>query len=336
MTYLYAAGGDTPWATTTDTNIRTMFVALPGGVSVDIPNTTDTPAIWAYPSLQGHTLTTGDGTTTTGLQLYDPFGQPLDPTTHAIGTTTADDTGTTNGSTGWFQGAQKPTDTTGSTTIIEMGARIYIPALGRFTQPDPIEGGVDNDYTWPTDPIGQHDTSGKRAIGACDYAGPCRNKSVSRAMALVPLVLVFGPVFTATAVASTKYYSHHPRYRSLVNIGPTLIGAGVAHQLRSRTQAVAQNGLGVYGNTRSNPGGSGTTFGEVFVTTRNATRAAEDTSLMRHELQHSNQWAGWGAIGFPIAYGVASGFSMLTTGTYGCGNYFEIDAELGAGGYTQC
>jgi hypothetical protein len=31
----------------------------------------------------------------------------------------------------------------GSTTVHEMGAQIYIPNLGRFTQVDPIEGGVD-------------------------------------------------------------------------------------------------------------------------------------------------------------------------------------------------
>lgn len=92
--------------------------------------------------------------------MYDPYGQPLDPTTHAIGTTTADDHAPNNRS-GWHQGAIKITDTTGTTAITEMGARLYVPTLGRFLQTDPIEGGVDNDYTWPTDPIGKADLDGR-------------------------------------------------------------------------------------------------------------------------------------------------------------------------------
>ena len=155
--YGHADSADTAWAQWTGTSMLRQLT-LPGAVTVTLSSTGNT---FAYPNLQGHTLTTGDGTTTsTGITVYDPYGQPLDPTTHAIGTTTADDHAPNNRS-GWHQGAIKITDTTGTTAITEMGARLYVPTLGRFLQTDPIEGGVDNDYTWPTDPIGKADLDGR-------------------------------------------------------------------------------------------------------------------------------------------------------------------------------
>jgi len=138
------------------------MVILPGGVTVTLTATGNT---FAYPSLQGHTLITGDGATTTaGMRLFDPLGQPLDPATLAIGTATADDQANTPDRSGWFQGALKITDTAGSTALVEMGVRVYVPALSRFLQVDPIEGGGANDYVWPTDPIGSSDLTGKRMI----------------------------------------------------------------------------------------------------------------------------------------------------------------------------
>jgi RHS repeat-associated protein len=66
---------------------------------------------------------------------------------------------------GWAADPARKQDSRYTISFVQMGARVYIPSLGRFLQVDPVDGGTLNGYVYVADPINASDYNGRWGIG---------------------------------------------------------------------------------------------------------------------------------------------------------------------------
>ena len=126
-------------------------LSLMGGVLLTKRLTGD---VWSYPNVHGDVVATASaaGAKQGATLSYDPYGSAL---------TAVPDNSAGNYDYGWLGQHQRGLEHEGTLATIEMGARQYVPSVGRFLEVDPVEGGSANDYDYVEgDPVNKFDLNG--------------------------------------------------------------------------------------------------------------------------------------------------------------------------------
>jgi RHS repeat-associated protein len=182
VSYGFTGAGDTPdFLLNSAGEVIQKYVTLPGDVLVTIKTQSQSAGATtiSLPNIHGDIFATvnADGALLSTFAT-GPFGETLpiqlvQPASALL--SAASPTNTADGTTYQYVGQyQKLTDIDASSIsggVTQMGARVYLPTLGRFLQVDPVEGGTDNNYAYANDPVNEYDLGGNLVETIADVAG---------------------------------------------------------------------------------------------------------------------------------------------------------------------